>query len=607
MFKSTNVTRFIAACQNNGLQTFMVGDLQEGTESGLGTVARAVLGIARQHPPVRATPAPRPARVAGDVSVQPSPMASRVASPNPTSPRRPALGSTQSSPASPRVIPKRPVSTDITDGLASRLQSGMDITPPSSGFVIHNTPATPAKVKRQSAPPSPSPISPVGSRSATPTKSLFPGGRQIRPRSSRGVSDPATSRHLRERTPSLVSGAYTRTSTAFSMDDTVDETIEEDRMPKRLWHRRDSEQTLQNARLRLGSLLSSDDLPLDEARGQAIGQSLRALEGRGSPAPRRHNAEGSGDRLSEADEGSSESGGSGFSRRRRPSMIKRASTNGKIYVPKRSASPTRNFSPSASTLNLPVENKTLVFEEPGQPPIKYQLGNCVGKGQFGSVYRSLHLGTGQMAAIKRIRLEGMIETEVRDVMKEVDLLKRLTHPSIVKYEGMSRDEDYLNIVLEFVENGSLGQTIKAFGVFNEQLASSYVAKILEGLDYLHSQGVVHCDLKAANILSTKNGNIKLSDFGVSLNMKAVENIKQDVQTHGKRAPNIGEVAGTPHWSKSVPEHTNNSGTRSHFPERRQSRVRHLESWLHHHRVSDRQATLRRHHQQHVGSFPYCRG
>lgn len=77
-----------------------------------------------------------------------------------------------------------------------------------------------------------------------------------------------------------------------------------------------------------------------------------------------------------------------------------------------------------------------------------QLGNCIGRGQFGSVYRSLNLGTGQMVAIKRIRLQGMKEDEVRDVMHEVELLKRLSHPSIVKYEGMSRDDDYLNIVLE---------------------------------------------------------------------------------------------------------------------------------------------------------------
>lgn len=53
-----------------------------------------------------------------------------------------------------------------------------------------------------------------------------------------------------------------------------------------------------------------------------------------------------------------------------------------------------------------------------------------------------------MVAIKRIRLAGMKEAEVMDVMKEVDLLRSLSHPSIVKYEGMSRDEEYLNIVLE---------------------------------------------------------------------------------------------------------------------------------------------------------------
>jgi serine/threonine protein kinase len=53
-----------------------------------------------------------------------------------------------------------------------------------------------------------------------------------------------------------------------------------------------------------------------------------------------------------------------------------------------------------------------------------------------------------MVAIKRIRLHGMKENEVKEVMREVELLKRLSHPSIVKYEGMSRDEEYLNIVLE---------------------------------------------------------------------------------------------------------------------------------------------------------------
>lgn len=92
-----------------------------------------------------------------------------------------------------------------------------------------------------------------------------------------------------------------------------------------------------------------------------------------------------------------------------------------------------------------------------------------------------------------------------------------------------------------MENGSLGQTLKTFGKLNERLVSSYVAKILEGLHYLHTSHVVHCDLKAANILTTKKGNVKLSDFGVSLNLqaKALEEIKGDKN----------DVAGTPNWSE----------------------------------------------------------
>ncbi|KAI7876909.1 kinase-like protein, partial [Lichtheimia hyalospora FSU 10163] len=163
-----------------------------------------------------------------------------------------------------------------------------------------------------------------------------------------------------------------------------------------------------------------------------------------------------------------------------------------------------------------------------------QLGNCIGKGQFGAVYRALDMQTGEVIAIKRIKLEDVgVDHEIM-ASQEVDLLKDMESPNIVRYLGSVRDDTYLNILLEYVENGSLLSSLKAFGSLPEKLVASYTYQILGGLSYLHKHAVVHCDLKAANILTTKTGDVKLTDFGVSLNLR----VKQD---------DMGAPAGTPNW------------------------------------------------------------
>ena len=86
-----------------------------------------------------------------------------------------------------------------------------------------------------------------------------------------------------------------------------------------------------------------------------------------------------------------------------------------------------------------------------------------------------------------------------------------------------------------MENGSLLHTLKTYGSFSEKLAKSYVLQLLDALCYLHSMDVVHCDIKAANLLTTKRGSVKLADFGVSLNLKLREG---DIEAM---------VAGTPNW------------------------------------------------------------
>ncbi|KAF7589662.1 hypothetical protein BBP40_003996 [Aspergillus hancockii] len=117
-------------------------------------------------------------------------------------------------------------------------------------------------------------------------------------------------------------------------------------------------------------------------------------------------------------------------------------------------------------------------------------------------------------------------------MLEIDLLKNLDHSNIVKYHGFVKSAETLNIILEYCENGSLHSIAKNFGRFPENLVGLYMSQVLHGLLYLHEQGVIHRDIKGANILTTKQGLVKLADFGVA-----------------SRTTGLSEssVVGTPYW------------------------------------------------------------
>ncbi|KAI9341339.1 kinase-like domain-containing protein [Obelidium mucronatum] len=146
---------------------------------------------------------------------------------------------------------------------------------------------------------------------------------------------------------------------------------------------------------------------------------------------------------------------------------------------------------------------------------RLKLGDAIGKGAFGVVFKALHLDTGKVYAVKQIKTSQMGSLELRDIMSEIDLLKNLYHDNIVSYQGFSQTVDHLNIIMEYCENGSLHSILQKFGNFPESLIALYVAQVLEGLEYLHGQDVIHRDIKAANILTTKSGTVKLADFGIS--------------------------------------------------------------------------------------------
>ncbi|KAJ7070151.1 hypothetical protein C8F01DRAFT_1115466 [Mycena amicta] len=172
----------------------------------------------------------------------------------------------------------------------------------------------------------------------------------------------------------------------------------------------------------------------------------------------------------------------------------------------------------------------------------YQLGDSLGKGAFGQVYRALNWATGETVAVKEIQLSNIPKGELGEIMSEIDLLKNLNHANIVKYKGFVKTREYLYIILEFCENGSLHNISKRFGKFPENLVAVYISQVLEGLMYLHDQGVIHRDIKGANLLTNKDGTVKLADFGVASNTTSV---------------NDGAVVGSPYWM--APEVIEQSG------------------------------------------------
>uniref|UniRef100_A0A8C9WGP5 Mitogen-activated protein kinase kinase kinase 3 n=1 Tax=Scleropages formosus TaxID=113540 RepID=A0A8C9WGP5_SCLFO len=175
-------------------------------------------------------------------------------------------------------------------------------------------------------------------------------------------------------------------------------------------------------------------------------------------------------------------------------------------------------------------------------PLTWRRGKLLGQGAFGQVYLCYDVDTGRELAAKQVQFDPHspeTSKEVSALECEIQLLKNLHHERIVQYYGCLRDhnEKILTIFMEYMPGGSVKDQLKAYGALTENVTRKYTRQILEGMSYLHSNMIVHRDIKGANILRDSAGNVKLGDFGAS----------KRLQTICMSSTGVRSVTGTPYW------------------------------------------------------------
>ena len=188
------------------------------------------------------------------------------------------------------------------------------------------------------------------------------------------------------------------------------------------------------------------------------------------------------------------------------------------------------------------------------PESLYTKQACIGGGSFGKVYKGVDKRTGQSVAIKIIDVENA-EDEVDDIIQEISILSGLQSPYVTHYYGSYLKGSDLWIIMEYCSGGSCGDLLKP-GLIPEDYICIIVRELLMGLEYLHNDGKLHRDIKAANILLGANGQVKLADFGVSGQLTATMTKKNTfVGTPFWMAPEVIKQSGYDHkadiWSLGI--------------------------------------------------------
>ncbi|KAG7289054.1 hypothetical protein NEMBOFW57_005416 [Staphylotrichum longicolle] len=153
-------------------------------------------------------------------------------------------------------------------------------------------------------------------------------------------------------------------------------------------------------------------------------------------------------------------------------------------------------------------SKSVFFRKPGNESV-------VGSGTYGKVFKGLNVYTKKLVALKKIRMEGERDGFPVTAVREIKLLRSLSHKNIVQLQEVMVEANDCFMVFEYLSHDLTGLLNHPTYTLEAGHKKHMAKQLFEGLDYLHTRGVLHRDIKAANILVSNEGILKLADFGLA--------------------------------------------------------------------------------------------
>jgi len=170
---------------------------------------------------------------------------------------------------------------------------------------------------------------------------------------------------------------------------------------------------------------------------------------------------------------------------------------------------------------------------------KYQKIDKLGEGTYGVVYKAQNIETGQIVALKRIRLESEDEGVPCTAIREISLLKELHHDNIVRLLDVVHSEQKLTLVFEYVDQDLHKYMERAGGALDPDTIRHLMRQLLLSIEYCHSRMVLHRDLKPQNLLISRDKVLKLADFGLGRAFAIpVKKLTHEVVTLWYRPPDV---------------------------------------------------------------------